>query len=154
MSVYGWTTADQRLPVAPPQPKLVSSTVVGAPASLSVADGPDPYTGSVTRSKTIFNWETTDALAVSYIVQLNGVEYAPTVTNQYVFTNLKPGDYTFGVIAVNAAGARSGLVTAPHTVTTPSGTLPSLVLADEGTTPGQPSKRLALIDGELVTVEV
>ena len=157
MSVYGWTTADQRLPVAPPQPNLASVTIVGAPASLSIADSPDPYSGSVTRSKTIFTWETTDALAVSYIVQLNGVDYAPTVASQYVFTNLKPGDYNFGVQAVNASGARSPLTSALHTVTTPSGTIPPgavITLKDESTTLGLPAKRLALIDGELVTVEV
>ena len=155
-SVYGWTTADQVLPAINAAPKVSTATAVGAPASLAVVDTPQPYAGSVTRSMTTFTWAATDALSVSYIVQLNGVDYAASATNQYIFANLVPGTYAFGVMAVNASGVRSPVASVTHTVTTPSGTIPGgtvITLDDEGT-PGQPSKRLALINGELETVEV
>jgi hypothetical protein len=155
-SIYGWTTANQVLPSIIAKPLATSATVVSAPASLAVTDAADAYTGSVTRSKTTFTWDSTDAMTTGYVVQLDGVDYATVVTNQYIVSNLKPGAYIFGVIAMNASGVRSTVASATHTVTTPSGTMPPgvvITLTDEGT-PGQPSKRLALINGELGTVEV
>ena len=135
----------------------VATWTVQAPNSLIVAITPVTVSGSVTRSATTFSWQCSDPFVKSYTVQLNGVDYATVVapTQQYVFTNLVPATYTFGVIAVNSSGAKSQLSYSTITITTPNGTVAGSVvrLVDEGS-PGGPPKRLALINGELETVEV
>ena len=153
-SVYGWTSAKEVALVPAAKPFIVSASVVTAPASLTATESAVSVpAGSVTRSDVTLAWTNIDAMATSFVVQKNGIDYSTTTTNSFIFTNLPVGSYNFAVSGVNASGVRSSATTITHNVTTPSLTLPTMVLSDEGT-PGQPSKRLALLNGELVTVEV
>ena len=149
-TIYGWTSASEGTITPPPITVVPTSDTIAPITNLSISAYDVPVSsGSVTRSNVTLIWAAGDGLAISFVIQKDGVDYAEITTNTFTFTNMIPATYTFGVIALNSAGVRSTVVESVFVVSVSSLVAPPLStisLIDEG---DSGHKTLYLLNNEI-----